>query len=318
MEDTAVLIWRIYKMQTKTFIKCLIFLVILFIGFSISYAELYSGGPWRGRVIDADTKEPIEGAVVVAIWYREYDGHPAGTKSFLHDVRETLTDKGGQFEIPTYKESYENMSHCREKDTEGAGSMKLFITGPTIREPNFIIYKPPYGNFPDYDELRIFAIGPGTSTVEYLEEYEEIYKGHLVKAWKRKTKIFPEGVVYYGKRCQSKIESLEKNLSFKFGSFFIPMEKAKEKIERLEIPLDCQDKGEPIPASMRGYKDDIEIPWRKGGYMVIELPKLKTKEERLRAIPGRPTDAGKDKLPLLHKLINEEHRYLGLQKVGRK
>jgi len=48
---------------------------------------------------------------------------------------------------------------------------------------------------------------------------------------------------------------------------------------------------------------------------VVELQKLRTKEERLKAIPNSPGDITSDKLPLLFKLINEERRAFGLQEV---
>ena len=27
-----------------------------------------AAGPWKGRIVDIETKEPIEGAVVLAVW----------------------------------------------------------------------------------------------------------------------------------------------------------------------------------------------------------------------------------------------------------
>jgi len=323
-------------MQTKTFIKCLIFLVILFIGFSISYAELYSGGPWRGRVIDADTKEPIEGAVVVAVWQREYDGPFEGITRF-HEAKEVLTDKEGKFEMPAYIVESKEKPLLREQDLKKNEHLlteemlqqwkivKPLYSGPEIKEPKFIIYKPSYGNYPGQEKLGIYAIGPGSSIVEYQEEHKEMYKGKMVTAWaKKRTKTFPEGLVYYGARCKTKIDAMKKTLPFNFGFFFIPMGKAKEKVERLEIPLDCPENGEPIPGSSRGFRDDIVNPLHsnKGGYIIIELPKLRTKENRDKAIPSIP-DAdedklGEDKLPLLYKVINEEHKYLGLPEIWRK
>jgi len=288
--------------------------------FSISYAEIYSGGPWRGRVIDADTKEPIEGAVVVAIWRREYDGIPdAGAATFLHDVKETLTDKSGQFEIPAYRETGENKSLWREKDLKGWGGATLFIPGPTINEPDFIIYRPSYGNYPRQHELLIYPIDQG-SKVEYQEFHKDIVKGQEIEWAKKKTKTFPEGLAYYGKRCKSKVDAMAKTLPFRFGVIFIPMEKAKERIERLEIPLDCPDIGEPIPESMHGFRDDTVAPLHgnKGGYTIIELPKLKTREDRKMARPSPPSEAGVSVLPLLNNLMDEEYEYLFPEKSRRR
>lgn len=301
--------------MTRTILLSLLSLIILFIGFSNGYAELYSGGPWRGRVIDADTKEPIEGAVVVAVWERRYDCG-FSNPTFFHEAKEVLTDKEGLFEIPTYIEEKGKL-FWRSKDYLNDPTSILICSGPEIRNPNFIIYKPSYGGYPEYVDLYIFAIGP--SKVEYLDEYEEIYKEQLVKAWKRKTKTFPEGVAYYGKRCLPKIKALNKSV-FDIEGFFTPLPDAQERIKNLNVPLDCPVNGEIIPDIKHGYKSDIkpmhEVMENK--YIIIELAKLKTKEERLRAIPSGPTDIGEDKLPLLYKLINEENRHFGLGEVGRK
>lgn len=61
----------------------------------------HAGGPWKGRVVDLETQEPLEGAVVLAVWDKTYRG-PAGEGSKLHRVEEILTDKDGYFEVPAY------------------------------------------------------------------------------------------------------------------------------------------------------------------------------------------------------------------------
>lgn len=315
MENPAILIWREYKMGAKTFIKCFIFLTILLMSFSISYAELYSGGPWRGRVIDADTKEPIEGAVVVAVWERRYDCG-FNNPTYFQEAREVLTDKEGRFEISAYTENRGKL-FWRAQDKLNDSTSLLICTGPEIREPNFIIYKPSYDCYRDFrcsSALHIYPIGPGPSKVEYHEEHKEMYKGREVVAWaKKKTKTFPEGLVYYGTRCKSKIDALEKTLSFKFGSFFIPIENAKERAEKLDIPLDCPDNGEPIPGSMHGFRDDTISPLHKsGGYIIIELPKVKTWIERIERHEAVHIDVpNPDKiLPNLMRILKEEDDYL--------
>ncbi|MFZ7113094.1 MAG: hypothetical protein ACOWYE_15530 [Desulfatiglandales bacterium] len=50
---------------------------------------------------------------------------------------------------------------------------------------------------------------------------------------------------------------------------------------------------------------------------LVELPRMTTRKERLRAIPGRPGEYGPEELPLLYKAINEEHIRFGLQPIGR-
>ena len=57
----------------------------------------FRDGPYSGKVIDADTKEPIAGAVVLAIWTLEFHGGPAGALEKLCDVKVTTTDTKGEF-----------------------------------------------------------------------------------------------------------------------------------------------------------------------------------------------------------------------------
>jgi hypothetical protein len=297
-----------FKVEHDMSIKIIFGLVFsmsmfLLIPLSETYADLYSGGPWRGRVIDAETKQPIEGAVVAVTWHRVYDCG-VGRYPYFQEAREVLTDKTGSFEIPAYVEK-RSKSFWRLKDL---GDLKagLICSGPVIREPEFIIYKPLYGNFPDQDELRIFAIGPNPSMVEYQEYYKELIKGQQVIRAKRKTRSFPEGLVYDGKKCQTKIEAFEKTL------LFIPMKGAREKVENLAVPLDCPENGEPVPSSMHGFRDDVEnqYPVIKGGYIIIELPRLRTKKERIEAVPGPRGEVGRNELPMLYKVIDEEKNYL--------
>lgn len=82
---------------------------------------------YKGKVIDADTKEPIEGAVVVAIWTREVK-HFNVTRDIFKKARETLTDKNGEFSIKSYHHfSLRPLSKLRLK---------------------WVIFKPGYASFP--------------------------------------------------------------------------------------------------------------------------------------------------------------------------
>jgi hypothetical protein len=90
---------------------------------SISCAH-YSRGPWAGRVIDAETKEPIEGAAVLAAWEESYALPPGGGTALIKVV-ETRTDKEGNFKI-------------------SAKSFFAMLPGGEIYGPHIIIYKPRY------------------------------------------------------------------------------------------------------------------------------------------------------------------------------
>ena len=89
----------------------------------------YSDGPWKGTVIDAETKEPIEGAVVVAVWQKVY-ATPAGDNSYFFDAIETLTDKDGKFIVPKFS------------------AINVIPIIRRIEGPDFTIFKPGYTPFP--------------------------------------------------------------------------------------------------------------------------------------------------------------------------
>ena len=91
---------------------------------------VYSSDTYQGKVIDAETKEPLVGAVVLAIWYREAPGLGGhGPAEGYHDALEVLTDAQGAFTVPA----------------------KTHLTAiGKIREPEFVIYYPGYGFYPRY------------------------------------------------------------------------------------------------------------------------------------------------------------------------
>ena len=56
-------------------------------------------GPFRGRMVDAETGAPIAGAHVMVSWERDYPNPVHWTQRF-YDAQETTTDSDGRFEIP--------------------------------------------------------------------------------------------------------------------------------------------------------------------------------------------------------------------------
>lgn len=56
-------------------------------------------GPYEGKVVDAETGQPIVGAVVHGTWYRAHPG-PGGASHTYYDSYEMLTGKNGEFSIP--------------------------------------------------------------------------------------------------------------------------------------------------------------------------------------------------------------------------
>jgi hypothetical protein len=81
-------------------------LIVLILSTIASTSEagwlIYHESELKGQIIDIDTKQPIEGAVVVVVYRTATLGLGAGQGTSDIDVRETLTDKDGQFLIPPY------------------------------------------------------------------------------------------------------------------------------------------------------------------------------------------------------------------------
>ncbi len=87
----------------KIQIRLLIVLSVLFLNASVCHASwlIYHKPEFKGKVVDLDTNEPIEGVVVVAIYEKATHG-PADTVTSSFDAREALTDNKGEFTIPSY------------------------------------------------------------------------------------------------------------------------------------------------------------------------------------------------------------------------
>lgn len=89
---------------------------------------IYNKPALAGRVVDAETKAAIEGAVVVVTYEKSTVGVPHSYTSIIK-VRETVTDKNGEFHIPAYWTLIQPLS-----------------VESLVR---VLIYKPGYGNFPE-------------------------------------------------------------------------------------------------------------------------------------------------------------------------
>ena len=91
----------------RLFRVILAILVLVVLTLQCSHAGLlYSKPAFKGRVIDAETKQPVEGVVVVVLYYKRstFSMNVGGPNSFVTKARETLTDKKGEFHIPSYRE----------------------------------------------------------------------------------------------------------------------------------------------------------------------------------------------------------------------
>jgi hypothetical protein len=118
-------------------------LSVLLIIFSLSLGCSQSYGPYYGKVIDAETKEPLEGVAVLAVFYTQQYG-PAGSSSHYVDAKETVTDMNGEFKIPSLTVTTFRIGHSFEPYAM------------------FLIFKPGYGHYPDSKGIKPMFIPNGT------------------------------------------------------------------------------------------------------------------------------------------------------------
>jgi hypothetical protein len=113
-----------------------IFFIMLAAYFSLMVSESHAGWliyhkpEYKGRVIDAETKEPIEGAVV-AVYYMKDN---LGGVSYIIHTKEALTDQNGEFVIPSYT--------------------TLIAPYSIEYDAKFIIYKPGYAPYPSMTLIK--------------------------------------------------------------------------------------------------------------------------------------------------------------------
>ncbi len=123
-------------------------LIIVFYGCSSEAGWLiYHKPAFQGKVIDAETMQPIEGAVVVVVYEKGNWNGPGGGYTSAVKVKETLTDKNGEFKFPSY-----------------TTLILPFFSEESFAE--FIIYKPGYGNF---SASRTYP--PGDMPLDVLEKF---------------------------------------------------------------------------------------------------------------------------------------------------
>jgi hypothetical protein len=111
-----------------------LFFLLIFLCLNASAEDI----AFSGKVIDWDTLEPIEGAVVVARWDKSRAGWPAEGTDRFHDAREAVTDKNGDWEIRGPKGNTETF----DKDLHHL--ISLIFRKYYIQDPYFFIYKPGY------------------------------------------------------------------------------------------------------------------------------------------------------------------------------
>jgi len=128
----------------------------------------HSDGPYRGKVIDLETGEPIEGAVVAGVWVLDFGFR------MVCDAKEVLTNRSGEFTLPK--------AWCFDPSPFGGIGGKIIVF-----KPGYLGY-PPLGATPEERESR----WPGFESQEFFRDknkYNIIRLGRPKTRWERENTL---------------------------------------------------------------------------------------------------------------------------------
>ena len=211
----------------------------------VSSSSFSADRTFRGKVIDAETLKPIEGALVVAIWRK--------TKAFLitsttdfKDAKETLTDKNGEWSIT----GPEGQDVPKEFELLYVIGLRHITGGPEI-----IYYKPGYKRT---GQPGGFSAHPYIDRERNLEGIVLSRPGETWEEIRKHSKQYPH-------------DSLR----------FIPVKDPEKKLRDLDFSFQYPENLKIIQRRTEWLEADYVV---KIDYKVIGLPKAKTREERLKAM----------------------------------
>lgn len=149
---------------------------------------IYIDGPYSGRVIDTETKEPIEGAVVLVIWDWE-TFTPGGGVSTYYEAKEAVTDKNGEFVVPRLISLALNPLYYLDEVT------------------HITIFKPGYGYFPEY---QVSPKGTPIGLVRALKKHPTIELPRLKTTEERREKALtgPPGTDVPYKKMRDMVKAI--------------------------------------------------------------------------------------------------------------
>lgn len=282
--------------EHKSILVMISILVLSILAFHIPFTYagwlIYHKPAFRGKIIDAGTKEPING-VVVSIFYEAHLMGPAGGGTYIINVKEMLTDKKGEFYIPSYTTLIQPLSIEAEVD--------------------FIIYKPAYGSFPKDHTFVIWALSKGLA---FSHKISETLKRRVEEAWRREFQEF------FKTLPEERRARTRPGRRIKYALPLLPMKDAKERLQALDIPYFTVPDEVDLTTIKWIHMLHTDINLKEDShYMVIGLPTLTTRKERLKTIPTSfgvnrwAKLAGSREFPVLFKAINEEYERFGLEGI---
>lgn len=197
---------------------------------------------FRGKVIDFNTRRPLEGAVVVAIWF------DPGDNPSVKDLKEALTDKDGEWSI-TGEGGDRTRLHPLPSFLQ---PFPLIMSGVSqlrndFKAPQFMIFKP------GYEDFREFS-GGTYSLLAYPHVDRKRAREGIVLS------ISDEEERYTRRASQEKSFEATKG----YGLPFIPMKNPVRRLRTLEIPFDYPDNVERLyvdvtdPHVLRAVEDFLK------------------------------------------------------------
>jgi hypothetical protein len=158
--------------------------IILFIILNAGCTITHEFGPFMGKVVDAETGEPIEGAVVLIVFSIESSSLGGSVNSFA-DAIETLTDAQGEFKFTPKRINFFKMNASWDDDCQVS------------------IFKPGYGAYPGHQQAysswkkkQSRLIPEDEYITYYLPNWRPLRKG------KRTFEMFQHPRVSQMKKCQ--------------------------------------------------------------------------------------------------------------------
>jgi hypothetical protein len=156
------------KKRLKVLLVIFAILAILATYLVINWYNDTHTGPRSGKVIDAITGKPIEGAVVKCSWvFWGFLGRAIGGNGYIS--REVLTDSNGQYYIP---DIYQKKS--------------IFLDSGFGEDERLLVYKDGYDVYTTYSEYRKPTVGRAFAYYD-IQKYSK--KNNVIKLY-----LFKEGV----------------------------------------------------------------------------------------------------------------------------
>ncbi len=207
----------------RSVLRCLMCTAALLI---VSGCSMFNYTTYRGKIIDAETLKPIEGVVVIAQWLECWPGIGAGELCDFDMVKETLTDKNGDWSITGPKgEDTRDFGYIR-----GISSFVIHYT----RRPHFYTYKRGY--------LGIEKALGGFQAFPYIKKDQDL-----------------EGVILI--RLGDTMEEARLHAEKYGGLFwpFIPMKNPRQRLEELNFDFRYPEKIEVIESESRKFSDEYVV-----------------------------------------------------------